>query len=301
MDLIKKFSDSLESTGDYSTSTLRSYAADLRRFEEFLKSELNGTVSGSIFPAGIFNKFLDAEEDNGFKPRTIHRRKVALTQFAEYLCAQGMITRDKVAAITNHKQDIWKKINQRDLTFLTEDQCIQLENAILREKNSRVYRDISIISLLLETGLTINPIVGLNLFDIDLRAERIKANNGFQTIRYSIPESVGFLTEYLKSSRRELTQSITEEALFVSQMGGRITRQGVWQILKGWGDAAKLPVPLSPRVLRHTAVRRMLRANQSVEEIQRLLGHSNIMSTRALIRKLSKNEELKTMEVISNE
>ena len=289
MDVIEKYLEILENNGDYSANTLRSYTADLRRFANFLNSELNGDLIEGVTPLGdLFTKFLDYEELQGFKPSTIHRRKVALTQFGGYLFEKGVIDQSAVEKISAYKKDVWRKIAHRDLMLLSDDECVRLEKTLLNEKSSRVYRDISIITLMLETGLSINSIIGLNLSDLDFRAERLRADNGFQTIRYSIPKSSEYLTEYLKSSRRELTQSTTEQALFVSQMGGRITRQGVWQVLRGWGELANISVTLSPRVIRHTAVFKMMKLNMSVEEIQKLLGHSNIMSTKALIRKVSK-------------
>jgi integrase/recombinase XerD len=150
----------------------------------------------------------------------------------------------------------------------------------------------------LETGLSINPIINLDLSDLELRAGRVRADNGLGNAWYSIENTVQYLQKYLSISRPELTQSSNEEALFVSQMGGRITRQGVWQVIQGWGKEAKISISLSPRILRHTAVIQMMKSGKTVEEIQKLLGHTNVFSTRALIRKLEKSHshELK-MEV----
>ena len=71
-------------------------------------------------------------------------------------------------------------------------------------------------------------------------------------------------------------------------MGERITRQGVWQVLRTWGRQAKLRKALSPRILRHTAVKQMLLENKTLGEIQRMLGHRNEFSTRALVRRIKR-------------
>jgi integrase/recombinase XerD len=92
----------------------------------------------------------------------------------------------------------------------------------------------------------------------------------------------------LEEGRPELTQSLTEEALFVSQMGERITRQGVWQVLRSWGRQAKIRKAISPRILRHTAVKQMLLEDKPLVEIQKMLGHRNQFSTRALVRRIKK-------------
>ena len=90
----------------------------------------------------------------------------------------------------------------------------------------------------------------------------------------------------MKEGRPELNYQINEPALFISQTGGRMSRQGVWQALRQWGQKASLPIPLSPRLLRHTAVIRMVHSGRTPAEIQVLLGHSNPLSTQALLRRL---------------
>ena len=69
-------------------------------------------------------------------------------------------------------------------------------------------------------------------------------------------------------------------------MNGRMSRQGIWQILRHWGRMVVTPITLSPRLVRHTAALRVLRSGRSLVEVQALLGHSNPLSTQALLRRL---------------
>ncbi|MBE9475422.1 MAG: tyrosine-type recombinase/integrase, partial [Chloroflexi bacterium] len=94
------------------------------------------------------------------------------------------------------------------------------------------------------------------------------------------------IEEYLQEGRPDLLHHPGEPALFISQMDGRLSRQGVWQILNHWGQLVNPPISLSPRVVRHTAALRMRKAGLSNAEIQIRLGHRNPLSTRALIRRL---------------
>ncbi|HUV26235.1 MAG TPA: tyrosine-type recombinase/integrase, partial [Anaerolineales bacterium] len=80
-----------------------------------------------------------------------------------------------------------------------------------------------------------------------------------------------------------------EPALFISQMDGRLSRQGVWQILKYWGQQVNPPLSLSPRIVRHSAALRMKMAGLSNADIQMRLGHRNPLSTQALMRRLETN------------
>jgi integrase/recombinase XerD len=125
------------------------------------------------------------------------------------------------------------------------------------------------------------------LSDLDLNAGLLHLNtypnNDFWLPLGSATES---LRRYLEEGRRDLNPQPDEPALFISQMGGRISRQGIWQILRYWGKLTDPPIDLSPRVVRHTAAVRMARKGRPLDEIQALLGHSNPLSTQALLRRL---------------
>jgi integrase/recombinase XerD len=94
------------------------------------------------------------------------------------------------------------------------------------------------------------------------------------------------MERYLLEGRPELNHRADEKALFISQMDGRMSRQGIWQVLRHWGGMVKPPILLSPRLVRHTAALRMAQTGRTIAEIQSLLGHRNPLSTRALLRRL---------------
>jgi site-specific recombinase XerD len=141
--------------------------------------------------------------------------------------------------------------------------------------------------LLLETGLSVGVLTDLDLTDLDLRAGQFHLNHiGQGDLWLDLGEAKDAVSAYLQEGRPDLMLHSGEPALFISQMDGRLSRQGVWQILNHWGRLLHPPIPLSPRILRHTAVLRMSSAGRSTTEIQLRLGHRNPISTRALIRRL---------------
>jgi integrase/recombinase XerD len=290
MDQIIEFLALLENEQEVSESTRKAYASDIQKFVNFLKSYHKREPVLSDFTVKAFFQFLDHEKKQGLKPSTLHRRRVSLKKFAEYLHKTGAMDLVSVNAIAGWQRKLWEEIANRESVSLAEAEIKKLMETIGSEQKTRNIRDLLIVSLILETGISIGALVDLNLSDVNLRAKSIRSNNGAE-IWYAVENSVDYIRDYLNESRPELTQSMNEEALFVSQMGGRITRQGVWQVIQGWGEAAGLGVSLSPRILRHTAVRRMLADGRKVEEIQKLLGHGNKHSTQALIRKLKKTKK----------
>ena len=109
------------------------------------------------------------------------------------------------------------------------------------EDNPRSKRDHAIFSLLFEIGVSVGALVDLDMVDFNQRTGKLRVTKtSGQQVWLSIPQSVPLIQEYLERGRPELTQSPAESALFVSQMGGRISRQGVWQMLVNRGKKAKI-------------------------------------------------------------
>lgn len=286
---LNSFLSELDQQNGYAESTRQAYACDLQKFTKFLSNKLGHEPQVSDFTPQTIKKFLDKEKRSGLKPSTLHRRRVSLKRFAVYLANNGFTSSGLAEAISGLQTGLWREIAKTEVSCLVKGQIEALFEAVEQTKTPRSLRDLAILSLLFEVGLSIGDVILINLSDLDLRAGRLSVylEDG-QENYISIKKSAPNIQAYLKTGRPELTQYLNEEALFVSQMGGRISRQGVWQVVRNWGKVSGLSQPLSPRIIRHTAAYRMVKEGKSIEEIQRLLGHRNLLSTRALVRRLKK-------------
>src|SRR5206468_3824677 len=74
------------------------------------------------------------------------------------------------------------------------------------------------------------------------------------------------------------------EAVFLNQRGRRLTRQGAWLILRGYGDRIGLRERLWPHVLRHSCATHMLDHGADIRVVQELLGHASIATTQVYTR-----------------
>lgn len=287
---VDSFIKNLEMQEEYSARTLRAYASDTQRFVEFLNSVEGRPPQLLDFNAVLINKFLESELYGGRKRSTVSRRRASLRRFGEYLRDQELIDTDPTIEQglpdRRKKRRFWKRRKPKIL----RDKEIERIFELMRKSNSpRALRDIAILGIILETGISISTLVGMDVSDFDLQNMRIQVMpDGFSDAYWLfIPQSGGLLPEYLREGRPNLTDSHIETALFVSQMGGRISRQAIWQALRIWGKHAKLKQKLSPRLLRSTAVIRMCSKGLTVAQIQRLLGHRNQLSTRAMLRRIN--------------
>ena len=264
------------------------YASDMLIFLDYLHNKLNRRTNLSYLNAEHVADFLNKEHQNGLRKSTLMRRRATIRRFVNFLRQQGELTDNTFDLSTDLiDQTIFELTSTPACSCLSDAQVKHLWSLIGKSDRPRARRDQAILSLLLETGLSVGTLVGLNLSDLDLHNGRIQlSQNNQEEVWMPLNDSVEFLERYLNEGRPGLHHPPDEPALFISQLGKRISRQGVWQILRHWGRLIDPNITLSPRVVRHTAALQMTLNGRPVNEIQALLGHTNPLSTQALLRRL---------------
>lgn len=285
---INAFLASLEADTEYSESTRMAYANDLRVFLLFLKNSLPRAPQISELTTRQVTAFIESERELGRQRNTLIRRLATLKYFSAYLVHEGLLPSDSLSV---DDADIQRAISavpaSHPVQCLNHEQIESLLAIMAASSRPRAIRDRAIFMLLLETGLSVGDLTDLDMTDLDLRSGLVQINlNSEGKIWLSMGDAQNAIGDYLTSGRPELLHEPGEVALFISQMDGRLSRQGVWQILNHWGQMANPPIALSPRILRHTAALRMNQAGYSLVDIQSRLHHRNPHSTRALIRRL---------------
>ena len=279
---------SLEAQSRYSESTRLAYSSDLRIFFDYLRKKLKRSPKLEDLTVHHVADFLDAERQAGRRQSTLIRRWASLRRFVEYLSQRHIISGGALEA-NNHLIDrvISKVSPAPPSSYLADIQIKGIQDVIEASPRLRARRDQAILALLVETGLSVGTLVDLDLSDLDLDAKKIHiTTEAKQDLWLPLDNATEHLKQYLSEGRPDLNPKPDESALFVSQMGSRMSRQGIWQILQHWGRRVQPPVNLSPRLLRHTAALRLARSGRTLAEIQALLGHSNPLSTQALLRRL---------------
>jgi integrase/recombinase XerD len=285
--VINDFIDSLESEPSYSHNTRIAYGTDLRRFFTHLHTALQRSPTLADFNADHVADFLDAERRGGMRLSTLRRRRATLHSFDRYLLLEG-ITQDRLLSPELHLNAKTDYVPTAQPKYLDTEDISKLWERSSASIKPLGIRDHAILAMLLETGLSVSGLVSRNLSDLDLGTGTFHVvSDSDQDYWLSLGKSREPLLNYIDQARLDLNPAPGEMALFISQNGIRMSRQSIWQVLHNIGESAGLSSRLSPRMLRHSATINLVRSGKSLSDIQLFLGHSNPMSTNALLHRLS--------------
>jgi integrase/recombinase XerD len=89
-----------------------------------------------------------------------------------------------------------------------------------------------------------------------------------------------WIERYLADARGKILGSKISDALFVTGLGGPMTRQMFWTLIKKYAQHASINAPLSPHTLRHAFATHLLNHGADLRVVQLLLGHADISTTQ---------------------
>jgi integrase/recombinase XerD len=145
-------------------------------------------------------------------------------------------------------------------------------------------RDSAMLETLYAAGLRVSELVKLRLGDFNLEAGYLVAfGKGKKQRIVPLGEAaVATLRTYLEAARPEFLKSScrpSEDAVFLTRFGRRMTRQAFWKILAAHARAAGITRPISPHKLRHSFATHLVERGADLRSVQAMLGHADIGTT----------------------
>jgi len=275
---VQEFLTSIEVEKGYSENTRVAYKNDLTQFLEFLSTHAQPRVSSwsEVSKDHLTAYILHLKNVREYASTTVARKVAAIKSFFHFLVAEGLITDDPTATLDSPRV---KKYLPR---AITQEQVEKLLDAASEKDTPRGLRDRAILELLYATGMRVSELVALNVGDVDVASASVRCfgKGGKERVIPIYERAVQAVRDYVNKGRIHLLRDPEERALFLNQRGQRLTRQGLWLIVKGYVKEAGLNVPVTPHTLRHSFATHMLRGGADLRNVQELLGHANIATTQ---------------------
>jgi len=261
-------------------NTLEAYKRDLLEFLRFVKSTgLEGLEN--VTNAEVVGYLLKLKEE-GKSAATVNRKAASLRAFYKFMIEKGY-------ARVNPALDIKSpKIERKSLEYLTVEEVDKLLS--LPDGSIRGIRDRAILEVLYATGIRVSEIIEADIEDINLRMGFITCNGEHGKARI-VPmgrPAKAALEEYVYDARPHLLRKNqkggkVENALFVNYAGDRITRQGLWKIIKEYAVKAGIEHKITPQTLRNSFAVHMIQNGADLKSLQELLGHEDIAATQIFL------------------
>jgi len=290
--LIKGFADYLASEFGYSKSTILAYRSDAAAFLGYVARHNPEALKARRFSPEDVLAFLRLEAEAGRRTTTLHRRLASLKVFERYLTESiegfSPFMPSESDGVIEKIISLGKPPSQPNC--LTTEEIARLWNVMLASPKRQAVRDLAFVALMLEWGFSVNLLLSLEIYNVDLKSRKLwvpsLATLGASESGWSLRYSFAPLVRYLAHGRENLSPREGETRLFISQQGRGLSRQSIWHALRRWGEEAEFEAPLTPRLLRNTAVHRLLGNGVPLKTISLALGHLNPLSTHLLVRRL---------------
>lgn len=269
----REFTDFLEAERGASASTVAAYIGDMKEFCTFME-DARGKSGETAGNADVAAFLMDLKE-KGRSGATVNRKLASVRSYYAFLRLQGHASGDPTEGIKAPKQQ------RKEIEFLSEEEVNLLME--IPEDDAKGKRDKALLEILYATGMRAGEAAALNTGDMDLRIGFVSC--GAETGRTRIiplgRPARQALREYLDGARPALLGDNKDcGALFLNYMGERMTRQGIWKVLRHYGKKAKLNVDLSPALLRNSFAAHMVQNGADLRSLQQLLGLEDITATK---------------------
>ncbi|MGB9613399.1 MAG: site-specific tyrosine recombinase XerD [Candidatus Margulisiibacteriota bacterium] len=266
---IEDFIEFLKIERGYSSHTIKSYQHDLTQFFEFARASNCSQIHRDHI--GGFIKFMS---EKGYTAASMERKLACLKSFFSFLVGEGIIFSDPTKDFNLPKK---AKRLPKALGF---SEIIRLLYQA-RGNKPLLMRDAALLEVLYATGLRASEVVSLNISDINFSVNFVRClGKGNKERIVPIGQvAMAALKKYLEEGRPKLPIK-DEEALFLDKNGKRLTRQGLWEIVKKYVEKARIKSRVSPHTLRHSFATHLLEKGADLRSVQEMLGHSDISTTQ---------------------
>jgi integrase/recombinase XerD len=282
------------STHERRNKTKAAYCSDLEQFKSYTGEELT-LLSLSSSNVELWADHLRQEE---YSPASIRRKMVALRVFCSYWVRKGVLSESPFWRVklsygriehlprTLTKKEIRALLAQawRNYSVAEADQngsgSTPVRTGQASSRGYRALRNLALIDLLFATGMRVGEVSSLDMRDflVEEGVFRVQGKGGRDRLAFVVDkETIHIQREHLKVRTR---LKIENSSLFLNSSDGRLSTQGIANVIAQLRRQAKIERHITPHMLRHTVATLLLRNGADIRIVQEFLGHTSIATTQ---------------------
>lgn len=263
----------LEQQKRASDNTVQSYLRDIAALDAFYG--LQGDLDYQNLSQESLEQYFGTLQNRGRSAATLLRHRASLSCYYGYLIRLGVVSQNLPKQLRLQAQPA------RMPAALTIQQIDRLLSAPAGD-SFKSRRDKAMLELLYACGLRVSELLSLEVRDVNLQLGFVHIQGAAPRDLPLYPSTIQPLRAYLGPCRDSVAPP-NQSALFVNHSGDPMSRQGVWKILKYYAHQAGLD-QISPQQLRHSLAVHLLQNGASLQDLQAILGHTDIASTQVYAR-----------------
>jgi integrase/recombinase XerD len=258
-------------------NTILAYGRDLKRFAEFLRKRRKQRME-DVTREDIVD-FLSSLYKDKLDSRSVARYLVSLRGFYKFAMMEGTVNTDPTENLES------PKVRSSLPTYLRIEEIDKL----LEAPNLATpfgLRDRAMLEVLYSTGLRVSELLNLRISDIDMRIGCVRCIGKGDKERL-VPigrKAIEAVEQYLAHGRPKFARPSSppphNQVLFLTRIGRRLSRVGIWKILHDYGVRLGLRGRLTPHKLRHSFATHLLEGGADLRSVQLMLGHADISTTQ---------------------
>ena len=268
--LLDHFMQSVVFEAGLSEATIRAYAGDLRRYLTGL-GDKGVTDIGDVLREDVLDH-IGGLAARGLSTRSATRHLSAIRRFHGFLHEEGLAAHDPAAVLDSPRLT-------RGLPHVLSGEEVERLLAAPEHAPEHRERDAAILEVFYACGLRISELAGLPLHDCNLEESAVRVRGKGAKVRV-VPLGERAIARARAWLRVRAAGPVHDNTLFLNPRGRRMSRTGVWQVVKRHARAANIRQNVTPHMLRHSFATHLLDHGADLRAVQEMLCHSDIGTTQ---------------------
>ena len=317
---VRRFANEYLVTRNKAPRTVLGYVGDIKVFLEFLEKtqgipvmQISVKTLGSLTADDIQDYLMYLMRYDRLDPNSARkiresndaparaRKLSSLRALYRYLIAHDYLEKN-VAELVD-----MPRLQEKPVTYLEKEevrdvlQGAETGSSLTKKQykfsKGQQMRDIAILTLLLNTGIRVSEMVGIDLQDIDWNERRIRVfrkGRKEQYVYFNEPVQEA-LEDYINYERKSDSDDLN--ALFISRKGQRITVRSVERMVKKYTASVVPATNITPHKLRSTFATNLYEETGDIYVTADALGHASMQTVKKYTN-LSDERRRKAAEAI---